>query len=66
MGGDVGQLAGAIPRRGDDRALANQRRADRDLAARAGCLRFLQRARHEACAVSVHSLHLGRFDKRPA
>jgi hypothetical protein len=66
MRGDVGELAGAIPRCGDDRALAYKSRADWNLAARAGGLCFLQRAPHEACAVFVHSLHLDRFDKRPA
>ena len=44
MRSDIREFAGAIPRRGDDRALANQHGSDRNLAAPAGRLCFLQRA----------------------
>jgi hypothetical protein len=63
--GDIGELAVAISRRGDDLAFTNQRRTDRDLAAPGGSLRFLKRAPHETCVVCVHSLRLDCFDKRP-
>ena len=45
---------------------AHQHRADRDLSARAGRLRLLERELHERCAVAAHPrFALGAFDKRP-
>lgn len=54
MGSDVGKLARAVSRGGDDRALADNDRADRNLAALTGGLRLLERAIHEAPGVPAH------------
>jgi 23S rRNA pseudouridine2605 synthase len=65
MGGDVAKLTIAIAGSGDNFALTDQDGANGDLAARAGGFRFFQRTAHEPSGLSVHSLHLNRFDRIP-
>jgi hypothetical protein len=54
MRSDVRELAGAVPRRGNHLAVADDHGADRNLAAFAGGLGFAERLRHEMRAGRVH------------
>jgi len=54
MRGDVRELAGAVPRRGNHLAVADDDRADRNLAAFAGGLGLAERQRHEMRAGRAH------------
>jgi hypothetical protein len=54
MCGDIRELAGAVPRRGDHLAVADDDCTDRNLAAFAGGFGFAERQRHEMRAGRVH------------
>jgi hypothetical protein len=54
MRGDVRKLARAVARRGNDLVVADDDRADRDLAAFARRLGFAERQRHELRAGCAH------------